>query len=203
VIEGFSKSISPPPVFVFDPIYIFDQAELLEGTVRIDIYDVNSILVGRIFLFDLGFLKCEIYNTAGTFRTIYENNAILSVDGESNYIKREPIFFLNNSNFFLRFIQIRDPENFQITGSPVSFKFNIYLVENYVRELLEEVYNVKLQVFGRYSDIWVDYLKESYEFRESDHQLDTDITLLHHEMDESDELTTLLISQSLCNVTLL
>ena len=46
------------------------------------------------------------------------------------------------------------------SGGNGALRFASVLLENYVREMLTEVYNVKLQIYGPYEDIWLDYLTQ-------------------------------------------
>lgn len=90
-----------------------------------------------------------------------------------------------------RIMQIRNAGS--VTSGNGNFRLNVALEENYVREMLTDVYNVKMQVFGPNSDIWFTYF-QNYNFvplNENTLELDMSVPVL------------LLITQSLCDISLL
>ncbi|RLF26783.1 MAG: hypothetical protein DRN05_06560, partial [Thermoplasmata archaeon] len=101
------------------------------------------------------------------------------------------------TDFAFRVFQIRQ-NPFHSSGGPGSFKLNIHLQESYVRERLVSAFNVKLQIYGRYSNIWLSYLKNKYGFMECICD-PTGHTIYSPEMLFK---TKLLITQSLCKAGL-
>jgi hypothetical protein len=169
----------------------------LKGTIRIDIYKGTGSnqynLIGRIYLFDLGLVDCTYVNSAGIFKEILENNGILEMKYGSGIIKIEPQFTLKNNILSCRIVQLR-PSSSGSSGGFVANKLAISLVENYVREQLTPVYNMKIQVFGPHEEIWLNYLQYTYGFT-----IDPNIenTMVFPQTENK-----LILTQSLCRVDL-
>jgi len=194
VIEGHDPLLIEMKQDILLPLD-FPFSNGLVGTVRIDLMDGAFDLLGKVYIFDLGFVECKIQNTAGDFRKIWENNGILSIDSNENFVNREPMISSQGDMFALRVMQLRSLESTVVGGTFAEAKLGVYLVENYIREMLTEAYNVKIQIYGSYSDIWLEYFRNIHGF--TDH---TELNTLEHPAGVNP--IDLLLSQSLCNAYL-
>lgn len=152
--------------------YIFSCDQPLKGTIRIDLYDdlnddiiYNDVLFGRVYLFDLGLIEHTYSSMIGTDITVVENNGLLDIKSGSESMEVAPGIIIDDNLFTLRIVQMKQLDDFYAGGSG-TLRFTATLLENYIREMLTDVFNVKLQVYGRYADIWLDYLEETLGFDE-------------------------------------
>lgn len=144
----------------------------LEGTVRIDLEDTGQdpdVLFGRIFLFDLGLVKHTYSCMIGTYEIILENNNLLFIKPSVESVKREPGVTSEDNLLAFKIIQMRYLEG-KATGGNGRLRFSSVLSGNNVHEMFTTVYNVKLQVYGPYAEIWLDYFKQTHDFTEIDPQ---------------------------------
>jgi len=178
--------------------YSFDCGAGIEltGTIRIDLIDSEpgfpEIVFGRIFLFDLGLVDCSLQSSLGVYKRILENNAIVSIDPSNSQVSKEPIFSINGNSLSLRITQLRNRGTTNSIGPSVDIRLGIILVENYIREQLSSVSDVKMQVYGLHYNTWVDYFKRIHHFNDGSDQYTVELP--------GSELKTLLLTQSLCTV---
>lgn len=193
------------------PDYQFSSRGSLTGTIRIDLYysvgpSTEEILFGRVLLFDLGLVEHVYPTTVGTYVTLLENNAILTIKPDVEQVKKAPGVSLGDDVLSFRMVQVRCPDNYYIGGSG-TLRFTSTFVENYVREMFSDVHNVKLQVYGPYEDMWLDYFKQSQPFGQGFGKW----TVVYEDVEDPTNGHTLLpgydignirliITQSLCNV---
>jgi len=168
----------------------------LTKMIRIDLMGASlgfpSTFLGRIYLFDLGFVDCTLESSVGSYKRILENNAMLSVDPSRSQVSKEPILSLNHNTITFRIIQLRNLTGTTAIGPSVDTSLGIILVDNYVREQLSSVYEVKMQIFGPYRDTWSNYFTTTYHFIK-----DPSNDLL---LSSGGQVRTLLLTQSLCTV---
>ncbi|MFH1101093.1 MAG: hypothetical protein V1726_03550 [Methanobacteriota archaeon] len=201
VVEGY---IIPPekvnPINIGSDIYVIPCSNPINCTHRIDLYDAGSgpspYLFGRIFVFDLGYLDCSFPTSSGTYGIIMENNAILSMVPEGHSLKREPIFSFKDNQFSCRIIQYKN-SGFSVGGNSYGkFSLGFTLEENYVRELYTNITNTKIQVYGLYNDIWIDYFIHTYGFSQV---VDSPPTLLCPQSGST--MNKLVLTQSLFSIS--
>jgi len=168
----------------------------LTKMIRIDLMGASlgfpSTFLGRIYLFDLGFVDCTLESSVGSYKRILENNAVLSIDPSRSQVSKEPILSLNYNTITFRIIQLRNLTGTTAIGPSVDTSLGIILVDNYVREQLSSVYEVKMQIFGPYRDTWSNYFTTTYHFIK-----DPSNDLL---LSSGGQVRTLLLTQSLCTV---
>jgi len=165
----------------------------IAGTMRIDMVGPDS--KKRIYIFDLGLIEYKLSSVSGTSKIVLENNGILSVTGNTGYVKRGPVFSVSNNLITFRVMQIRNLGMYR--GFSGNTLMGIYLQENYVREMLTNVTYFKVKIYGRYSDIWLDYFKDVYSFEED--PWDPTGHTLYYPIDGSFKM---LVTQSMCKVSL-
>jgi hypothetical protein len=170
------ESINPnPPV---GNSYQFIGTNNIEGAVLINLYedyDGETLLFGRIFLFDLGCLEYTVPSSISTSTVILENKAIIvENDGTNTKMKKEPqISFQQLPNpppqahFSCRMILLRSSQS-SYSGGSGTLRFSTELQENYVREILPVAYNVSIQVYGDHASTWLQYFKQTQGFSKTD-----------------------------------
>ena len=203
--ECFVRSSYVDPVFRFDCGSGYPP---LKGTIRIDLYN-DTVLIGRVYLFDLGEIRYDLTSSFGSYQSVLENFGVLSNKPPSQtQVKKEPIFAFNTTIcitiksitkqniLMLRVLQLRNNSASASFGGSGSVHFDVDLQQNYVRELLSPIYNVKIQVWGPHEDVWLQYYKQNQGFSST---LD-DNTLKHQDMIGSDDTTLLILTQSLLKI---
>ena len=142
-----------------EPLYNspFTCKNPLQGTVRIDLYD-GDVLFGRIYLFDLGLVKHTYTSMTRTDVSILENDAlVVNSSGSESMIQPNGVE-INGDTITLKINQMRSSTDFYQSGSG-NLHFTCVLVENLIREMLTNIYELKIQVYGSYATPWLDYLE--------------------------------------------
>ena len=162
----------------------------IKGHVQIDIYTVVGFC-GRILIFDLGLLEYEYPSSVGSFKNILENGGILLTNPDNEYMRKEPIISFNDETFAMRVMQIKQAQNSYSAGSGISM-LTSSLENNYIKDLLREVHDFKIQIWGPNEDIWLDYFINTHGFsRYQDNYL-----LLKN----NNPAWQLILSHSICNI---
>ena len=169
-----------------DPESDFDPD--LKGTFLIDIYSdswpnfedptaptTSQIPFGRVWVFDLGSLTFPRKYSMGNQKTIYQNGAIIDIKNNDFFIKKEPTFIETDDSIAFRIVQLKEGDISPETSSGLSsIKLLLDMKNSFSREPgFPDVYNLKLQFSGEFSDVWSSYFNESYDFRLHEEIADT------------------------------
>lgn len=162
---------------------INDNTVTFDGSLRIDLFDIDdgdggynppgstldpgTLPFGRIYVFDLGYLRLQTVYSAKTQDVLFENGAIISTGSIQNSFKKQPSIFEGDTSLAFGIIQIQCPTSVT-AGGEGSFVLNLDMVNSYNREPeYPKVDNLKIQMYGEYSDNWLTFLKRNYKFSNS------------------------------------
>jgi len=152
----------------------------------------GKVPFGRIWVFDIGSLTVTAPYESDTLNTIYQNGAIISMSSDGyEFIKEPSIFEKTNANqtgsnetnaLSMRFVQING--SVSVGGSSTS-KLDHIITNSLSREpyVVDNFYNLKMQIFGENKDIWYEYLSGNYGF-ELKTEAGNDILIYNQEVDE-------------------
>lgn len=136
----------------------------IKGTVIMNLSSSTAIF-GKIIIFDLGNIEYKIESSQGYYRYIIENGCIISSENNINNLMREPLFFSTDNITSFRIIQTR-AANQVIGGGTRGYMVDVKtkLIYSDVKELLQVIYNMTIDIYGDYSDVWFDYLENTHYF---------------------------------------
>jgi len=144
----------------------------LEGTICIDLYNDNENPyqpVARIWVFDTKSIVYEFQSTNGPYKTIYEYGGMIYSDPAGDYVDTGLPISITNDFASLNIPQLRS-SSLKLGEGAHTYKFDINLVIGCVREF-GEVHNLKMQMFGDNSEIWIRYIADNYPFTRNDDTL--------------------------------
>ncbi len=159
---------------------IADNTVTFDGSLRIDLFDIDdgdggydppdvtldpgTLPFARIYVFDLGYIKLQTLYGAKVQDVIFENGAIISTGSIQNSFKKQPSIFEGDTSLSFGIIQIQCPTSLT-AGGEGSFVLNLDMINSYNREPdYPSVENLKIQMYGEYSDNWLTFLKRNYKF---------------------------------------
>ncbi|MGF3584118.1 MAG: hypothetical protein ACQXXD_00100 [Thermoplasmatota archaeon] len=135
----------------------------LADAVKIDIKNSDDI-VGRIWVFDSGYLSYEVASSSGVFRLFAENGAAISVY-PSGYLYHKPGFYNKDNSVVMKMIQIKPGDIRGGSGKGV-YKFLIRSNASYVREVKADIHGCfKMQIYGGNSEAWVRFYTMEHGFK--------------------------------------
>ncbi len=157
-----------------------------------DVSLAGKVPFGRIWVFDIGALTVTAPFGSDTVKTIYQNGAIISVSKDGTQFIQEPSIFEkkivdliskpdDKYALALRLNQING--DVSVGGNFVTAQLSYSLVSSYSREpyIVDDFYNLKIQIFGENKEIWYNYLIENYGFSYKDDDPNTDILIYDKE----------------------
>lgn len=150
----------------------------IADAVRVDLKNNANDVVGRIWFFDLGCLSYNLQTGSGVLGVYLENNGVITYSGGS-YLIDEPVLFIKNNKLFLRVLQIQTSDNVVFSGrGGYSFSAVVNNSQLYVDE--EEVYNLRIDIYGDYRESWTRFLENQSLFSNGLHYWDElGFSLLH------------------------
>ena len=143
-------------------------------TLRIDLFDDDynpysspntkgQLPFGRIWLFDLGFVKINLPYPIGTHVTYFTNGCVIAEDPKICLIKNDPFFFETDEALSLRMVQLDDSSSGG--GGVGDFNIRLEMKKNFNREKgYKDIYNLKTQIYGPNKEAWLNYLSRNYDF---------------------------------------
>ncbi len=155
----------PVSLDVYNDISDFSHIELYNG----------DDVVGGVYVFDFVPLSWELSSSSGIYSVYMENDAIFSSSGNNIYVmtKKPDGIYTNDGSFIFHVVQTVVSSDSAISSSGSgSLSLVSRLVENRVLED-SDIGMLKVQNFGKFSDVWNDYYSEVHSFSSSD-----DVTLV-------------------------
>ncbi len=126
--------------------------------------------IGGIYVFDFVPLSWELSSSSGMYSVYMENDAIFSSSGNNIYVmtKKPDGIYTNDGSFIFHVVQTVVSSDSAISSSGSgSLSLVSRLVENRVLED-SDIGMLKVQNFGKFSDVWNDYYSEVHGFSSSD-----------------------------------
>lgn len=161
LIDGSKESIhivvnKPHPVTEV----IFDDLNL-NGAIEIDIIQpsLNSS-IGRIWIFDMGYIKYTTSSSRNTYEVIAENGGIHK--GRNSLLLNCPKIWIGDDYFIMRIIKLNPEKRFTIGGGDVEFSLLIKINQSQVLEIDTYIPCLKIQILGDYADHWTRYFKKYF-----------------------------------------
>jgi len=156
----------------------------LVDAVKIDIKNYTEC-VGRIWLFDVGFLSYKTSTRYTATQVIVENGAVVSSRPYNHVLMDEPTihyykeFWCSHCvpgrwyyGMSMRIIQLKPDSETTVGPGPGSYRFIMRLNSIDIRDIQYRVHGcelkIRIQVFGDHADAWKQYFKFRYGFQNYD-----------------------------------
>jgi len=166
-MQGLTKNETLLPISPGGTTYSFTSENIVEGTARLDVYNSDEIF-GRIFIFDLGYLSHTFSSSLGEYKTILQNNGLLSVLSGDTILKQSPALSVGSldramssqstvpsGNDWWPMVH-QNPQNTGFSTSPQAPQTNNtlwnYSTEAYILRSSPSIVNDKLYI-GTYDDL--------------------------------------------------
>jgi len=177
-----------------NPKTVKSDNNALADAIKIDVKNSSNIVIGRIWLFDSGYISYEAASGSGIYRFFAENGAAIS-EYSSGYLYHEPNFYNKDNSIVMKMIQLKTSDSSGGSGKG-RYTFLIKSNAGYVREVKADIQGCfKMQIYGRNSKAWVDYFMREHGFKKyGSHGQDT----LYLEGDRTFSLV-----QSICDAKLM
>lgn len=138
---------------------IIETTYPLAGMIRMDFYN-DTAVIGIGWLFDTGCLSYRAPSSFGTYGLTAENNGIVAITPTGNYLKKKPMIFNTTEELFMRAILIRSGIYCSGGSGPGTYRFITRLNSSSILEDSTVVYNLKVQIYGDYADLWLQYFND-------------------------------------------
>ncbi len=142
--------------------------------------DLEWVLAGRIFLFDLGYLRYATPQGQTSQAVVFENGAILIEDQQSGSIVKNPKFYDESraegigtelvhiqgttKDFVIHVVQFKGPQQAtSFMGTPIGLKCTL-LASTVVEPSVNYQNRLRIQLFGDTAQIWRDFLINNHGF---------------------------------------
>ena len=142
--------------------------------------DLEWVLAGRIFLFDLGYLRYATPQGQTSQAVVFENGAILIEDQQSGFIAKNPKFYDESraegigtelvhiqgttKDFVIHVVQLKGPQQTtSFMGTPIGLKCTL-LASTVVEPSVIYQNRLRIQLFGDTAQIWRDFLINNHGF---------------------------------------
>lgn len=185
LITDKSQDITPVP----SPI---DTEFPLSDAVQIDLKNAGKVVIGRIWIFDVGSVRYEVSSSSGSRGIVIENGAVISKqESGSSYMIVEPNVYSNDNTLMMRIIQYSSEADTTTSGGG-TYKFVMQLDDSFIREKKANTAGrLYMQIYGEYKQTWIKYFTEQQAFEEDAFNPDT----LYLKGDKSFSLT-----HSICSI---
>ena len=131
----------------------------IHDAIKIDIKNSNNIIIGRIWLFDIGSINYQSTGSSNTYKAVVENGGVLATgDRTTGHFINEPKFWpqtlLDNSSILImRIIQIKkDPTSgVDYIGGTGSDEVKFWILPKYslTKENKTQIFNeIKMDIYG-------------------------------------------------------
>ena len=157
-----SVTLGTTETIVFDDI-TFDSSI----TINIE-DDVEDILIGKIWVFDLGSILYETSSSDRTFNIIIQNGAVLFGTESSQYVTNEPNIYNTDEKFVMRIIEF-EYDSQTIGGGRGNYRFAVNLQKSSVPENRRTIPEyLKMQISGNQADAWISFFRSHQGFDQFD-----------------------------------
>lgn len=176
---------------IYSPYWKYGFGELLTSNP-----EGENIVAGKIWLFDLGFIRFEASSGQTVREIVFENGAVVSASVDSGYLVDEPDIYIETGttgegtgvsidtdftqSFIMRITQFKSEDEITIGPGSSTYRLILKLNSSGVRENNIIYYNIlKMQVFGDRGSAWTNFFKFKYGFENSEFIDDTDDTICY------------------------
>jgi type II secretory pathway pseudopilin PulG len=164
---------SPPDVTkTISPAGGLVSVDDLINTVRIDIRPQGmTTVVGRIWLFDLGYIRYTTKTASGyEYNVIAENEGVISGNPTSNYLMDEPKNLLDDTSLVFRIVQFIPDAEITMGEGSATYRFLFRLNDTYLWENETSIPNdcqlkLKISDDGEFAASWERYFNRSVGFK--------------------------------------
>lgn len=141
----------------------FDSIDLNDA-IKIDLM-YHDILLGRIWIFDLEYIKYMISSPVNTYEVIMENGGVYK--GHRSILLNEPLMWNENDYFIMRIIKFDLKEGTSISGN-IDLSIDAKINKSSILEFNNYIPCLKMQIVGDYARQWIMYFKNRKNFNQYD-----------------------------------
>lgn len=160
IYRNESLDVTSIPIPGYNRYELSTSKYYFNGTVVIELYD-NSVIFGRIWVFDTDAIVYDINSNTGNYKVINEfDGTIFDYPSANAYVKSGPRIE-NTSNVFSIFVTQLKMSSYSGVSGDGNYKIRSTLGVSSQRERIK-IYSLSIYMFGTYNQSWERYFTQNF-----------------------------------------
>jgi len=114
-----------------------------------------EIVVGRIWVLDLGHITYEITTNKNVYKLIFENEGVIQSNGDSSYLMHEPKIIERGQSYVFKILQLKTDDVSAYAAGNANYRLTFKFINTSVLESSTYVPRyIRIWTYGEYNDSW-------------------------------------------------